>query len=163
MNSNDKIRVAVVGGGRNSEHEVSLASAAAVGKALQNSGYQVVRLTIDRTGVWRDEELRPIGLAGAVRVIDTCDVVVPMLHGVHGEDGTLAALCELAQVLRRLRRAGGRGGDGQMADQARRPVPGDCGGARGHSDQKHRFVIYLHPPSGGQTGFGGFQSWGFVD
>jgi D-alanine-D-alanine ligase len=95
MNNN---RVAVVGGGRNSEHEVSLASAAAVAKALESNGYQVVRLTIDRTGVWRDEELRPIGLAGAVRVIDTCAVVVPMVHGLHGEDGTLAALCELAQV-----------------------------------------------------------------
>ncbi|GAB3269720.1 D-alanine--D-alanine ligase family protein [Kineosporia babensis] len=92
------IRVAVIGGGRNCEHEVSLASALSVEEALRHNDYQVVRLTVDRAGVWRDAELRPIGLAGAVRVLGTCDVVVPMLHGPHGEDGTLAALCDLAQL-----------------------------------------------------------------
>ncbi|GLY26779.1 D-alanine--D-alanine ligase [Kineosporia sp. NBRC 101731] len=91
-------RVAVVGGGQNSEHEVSLASAAGVRNALLAAGYEVVGLTIDRAGTWRDGELRPIGLAGAVQVISSCEVVVPMLHGSHGEDGTLAALCDLAQV-----------------------------------------------------------------
>ncbi|GAA3609100.1 D-alanine--D-alanine ligase family protein [Kineosporia mesophila] len=91
-------RVAVIGGGQNSEHEVSLASAAGVRNALVAAGYEVVALTVDRSGTWRDGELRPIGLAGAVQVIGSCEVVVPMLHGAHGEDGTLAALCDLAQV-----------------------------------------------------------------
>ncbi|WP_380161182.1 D-alanine--D-alanine ligase [Kineococcus sp. R86509] len=94
-----QIRVAVVGGGRNGEHDVSLASAAAVAAGLEETGHhRVVRLTVDRDGLWRDDELRPLGLAGAVRVLQTCDVVFPVLHGVHGEDGTLAALCELAGV-----------------------------------------------------------------
>ncbi|GAB6900077.1 D-alanine--D-alanine ligase family protein [Kineosporia succinea] len=92
------LRVVVIGGGQNCEHEVSLASAAAVKRALSHAGYEVVGLTLDEAGTWRDEELRPIGLAGAVQVIGTCAVVVPMLHGPHGEDGTLAALCDLAQV-----------------------------------------------------------------
>ena len=60
-------RVAVIGGGRNCEHDVSLASAAAVADALEQAGYHAVRLTIDPAGVWRDREDRPIGLAGAVR------------------------------------------------------------------------------------------------
>ncbi|PRY14169.1 D-alanine--D-alanine ligase [Kineococcus rhizosphaerae] len=90
-------RVAVVGGGRNCEHDVSLASAAAVADGLE-PGHDVVRLTIGRDGEWRDEELRPLGLAGAVRVLQSCDVVFPVLHGTLGEDGTLAALCELAGV-----------------------------------------------------------------
>jgi D-alanine-D-alanine ligase len=95
---NDPVRrVAVVGGGQNSEHDVSLASAAAVAEGLE-AGFDVVRLTIGRDGMWRDDELRPVGLAGAVRVLQSCDVVFPVLHGVRGEDGTLAALCGLAGV-----------------------------------------------------------------
>jgi D-alanine-D-alanine ligase len=90
-------RVAVIGGGQNCEHEVSLASAAAVAGALEPA-YDAVRLTIDPEGVWRDGEGRPIGLAGAVRVLRSCDVVLPTVHGPRGEDGTLAALCELTGV-----------------------------------------------------------------
>jgi len=92
------VRVAVVGGGTSCEHEVSLASAAAIATALTSAGYVVVPLTIDRDGVWRDREQRPVGLAGAVHVLTSCAVVVPALHGPHGEDGTLAALCDLAGV-----------------------------------------------------------------
>ena len=91
-----RTRVAVVGAGQSCEHDVSLASAAAVAQALDPSSFEAVRLTIDRDGTWRDAGGRPIGLAGAVHVLAGCDVVFPMVHGPHGEDGTLAALCELA-------------------------------------------------------------------
>jgi D-alanine-D-alanine ligase len=90
-------RVAVVGGGRSGEHDVSLASAAAVADALA-ARHDVVRLTIGRDGAWSDRTGRPLGLGGAVEVLRTCQVVLPMLHGPHGEDGTMAALCELAGV-----------------------------------------------------------------
>jgi D-alanine-D-alanine ligase len=93
-----RTRVAVIGGGQNSEHEVSLASAAAVAQALDPAAYDVVRLTIDRQGTWRDAEQRPIGLPGAVYVLRTCAIALPVLHGPHGEDGTIAALCDLAGV-----------------------------------------------------------------
>ncbi|WP_307827899.1 D-alanine--D-alanine ligase [Nocardioides sp. SYSU D00038] len=92
------LRVAVVGGGRSSEHDVSLASAAGVAAAAARRGHDVVRLTIHRDGTWLDAGRRPLGLAGAVDVLRSCAVVVPMLHGPGGEDGTLAALCELAGV-----------------------------------------------------------------
>jgi D-alanine-D-alanine ligase len=91
-------RVAVIGGGRNCEHDVSLASAAAVADALAQTGYDVVPLTIDPEGMWREREYRPIGLAGAVHALRSCAVAFPVLHGPHGEDGTLAALCDLADV-----------------------------------------------------------------
>jgi D-alanine-D-alanine ligase len=91
-------RIAVIGGGRNCEHKVSLASAAAVADALDEAGYEVVRLTIDPDGVWRERENRPIGLAGAVHALRSCAAAFPVLHGPHGEDGTLAALCDLADV-----------------------------------------------------------------
>lgn len=87
-------RVAVIGGGANAEHEISLASAASAAEALADR-HDVVRLTIDRSGQWWVEG-EPIGLADAVETIRDCDVVMPLLHGRHGEDGTLAALCDLA-------------------------------------------------------------------
>jgi D-alanine-D-alanine ligase len=86
----------VVGGGRSCEHEVSRASAASVAAALDPAAYDVVALTIGPDGVWREGGGRPLGLAGALHVLDRCDVVLPVLHGPRGEDGTLAALCELA-------------------------------------------------------------------
>lgn len=96
------LRVAVIGGGQSAEHEVSLASAASVASTLttgpHSARYVVVRLTVDRAGMWRDGGGRPIGLAGAVHVLRSCDVVLPVVHGPRGEDGTLAALCELAGV-----------------------------------------------------------------
>jgi D-alanine-D-alanine ligase len=89
-------RVAVIGGGRNCEHEVSLASAASVAAGLDPTAYTVVPLTIGRDGTWRDRGARPMSLAGAAQVLRGCDVAFPMVHGPQGEDGTLAALCELA-------------------------------------------------------------------
>lgn len=91
-----RTRVAVVGGGQNGEHDVSLASAASVVAALDPATYEVVPLTIGRDGMWRDRGLRPIGLSGAAQVLRGCDVVFPVVHGPRGEDGALAALCELA-------------------------------------------------------------------
>jgi len=92
------IDIAVIGGGTSCEHEVSLASAAGVAEALGFAGYTVHPLTIDRAGCWADGCGTVIGLDGAVRVLRSCAVAVPMLHGPHGEDGTLAALCDLAGV-----------------------------------------------------------------
>jgi len=92
------VRVAVIGGGQNCEHDVSLASAASVAAALDPTAYDVVRLTIGRDGQWIDEYGAPVGLAGAVEIIQGCGVVLPIVHGPLGEDGALAALCELAGV-----------------------------------------------------------------
>lgn len=89
-------RVAVVGGGANSEHDVSLASAAAVAAALPRAAYDVVPLTITRAGCWRDRGGRPLGALGAMAALASCDVVFPVVHGRGGEDGAIAALCELA-------------------------------------------------------------------
>ena len=91
-----RTRVAVIGGGQNGEHDVSLASAASVAAALDPATYDAVPLTVGRDGTWRDRGLRPIGLSGAVQVLRSCDVVFPVVHGPRGEDGALAALCELA-------------------------------------------------------------------
>ena len=90
------MRVAVLGGGRSSEHDVSLASAAGVGDGLRAAGHEVVAVTIARDGRWtdggRELELRAGGgLLG-------CDVVFPALHGPYGEDGVVQGLLECLDV-----------------------------------------------------------------
>jgi D-alanine-D-alanine ligase len=90
------VRVAVLGGGRSSEHDVSLDSAAAVRGGLAEAGHDVLDVQLHRDGTWwHDGEelaLRPgRGLLG-------CDVVFPVLHGPFGEDGTVQGLLELLDV-----------------------------------------------------------------
>ena len=92
-----RTRVAVIGGGQSSEHDVSLASAASIAGALDPAAYDVVALTIERDGWWCRDGQR-MTLPSAVAILRTCAAAVPALHGPHGEDGTLAALCDLAGV-----------------------------------------------------------------
>ncbi len=93
-----RVRVAVIGGGQNCEHDVSLASAASVADALDPAAYDVLRLTVGRDGGWSDGHGGVVGLPAAVAELQSCDVVLPVVHGPRGEDGSLAALCELAGV-----------------------------------------------------------------
>lgn len=81
------MRVMVVGGGVSNEHEVSLASAAAVADAL-GARHEVVRATIARDGAWAVDGAA-LAHPGVVAALATVDVVFPALHGVGGEDGTL--------------------------------------------------------------------------
>jgi D-alanine-D-alanine ligase len=90
------VRVAVLAGGRSSEHEVSLASAASVREGLAEAGHDIADVRLARDGTWSCEgeevSLRPgRGLLGA-------DAVFPALHGPFGEDGTVQGLLELLDV-----------------------------------------------------------------
>ncbi|HEV7743155.1 MAG TPA: D-alanine--D-alanine ligase [Pseudolysinimonas sp.] len=95
-----RITVVVLGGGTGSEHEVSLASAAAIAAALDGERYDVIQLTIGRDGAWAQTGAAPLAddLADAVRVLSRADVAIPALHGPHGEDGTVAALLDLIGI-----------------------------------------------------------------
>jgi D-alanine-D-alanine ligase len=91
-----KLRVAVLAGGRSSEHAISLSSGEAVRDGLAAAGHEVVWVEIGRDGTWRwdDEPLSVTpgrGLLGA-------DVVFPVLHGPFGEDGTVQGLLETLDV-----------------------------------------------------------------
>ena len=48
----EKIKVAVIFGGRSGEHEVSLVSASAVIEALDEKKYQVFEIGITKEGQW---------------------------------------------------------------------------------------------------------------
>jgi D-alanine-D-alanine ligase len=90
------VRVAVLCGGRSSEHDVSLRSGAAVAAGLRAGGHEALELTIARSGAWScagaTVELTPgAGLLGA-------DVAFPALHGAFGEDGSIQGLLEQLDV-----------------------------------------------------------------
>jgi D-alanine-D-alanine ligase len=84
--------VAVLGGGRSSEHEVSLASAASIRDGLAQGGHEAVAIEIGRDGVWRREGHELAIVPG--RGLDGVDVAFPALHGPFGEDGTVQGLLE---------------------------------------------------------------------
>ncbi len=85
-------RVAVLAGGRSSEHDVSLASGASVAEGLRTAGHSVTEIQIGRDGVWRrDGEPVTVALGSPLPGVD---VVFPVLHGPFGEDGTVQGLIE---------------------------------------------------------------------
>jgi D-alanine-D-alanine ligase len=90
------MRVAVLGGGRSGEHEVSLASAASVREGLAAAGHTVVAIEITREGRWLsgDDELTLTPAGGLLG----CDVVFPALHGPFGEDGVVQGVLECLDV-----------------------------------------------------------------
>jgi D-alanine-D-alanine ligase len=90
------MRVAVLGGGRSSEHEVSLSSAAAVRAGLAEAGHEVVEVLLDREGGWSCDG-EPVALQPGGGLLGA-DVVFPVLHGPFGEDGTVQGLLELSGV-----------------------------------------------------------------
>jgi D-alanine-D-alanine ligase len=47
------VRIAVLAGGRSSEHEVSLSSGASVSDGLREAGHDVVEVVLGRDGGWR--------------------------------------------------------------------------------------------------------------
>jgi len=103
-----RLRVAVLAGGRSSEHEISLASARSVLAALDPARYDAVALEIGRDGRWALPassgdaasivETLPMPSASAPATLGAVDVVLPILHGPFGEDGTVQGLLELAGV-----------------------------------------------------------------
>jgi D-alanine-D-alanine ligase len=106
-----RLRVALLAGGRSSEHDISLASARSVLGALDPDRYDVVGVEIGRDGRWQLEsavdeleagtlaETLPVPAAKrTLEALGSVDVVLPILHGPFGEDGTVQGLLELMDV-----------------------------------------------------------------
>jgi D-alanine-D-alanine ligase len=104
-----RVRVAVVAGGRSSEHEISVASARSVIDALDSDRYEVETIEIGRDGRWALNsgmkeldrpvaETLPVPTGSPPETLGRVDVVLPILHGPFGEDGTVQGLLELAGV-----------------------------------------------------------------
>ena len=71
MSERPRIRVAVLGGGRSSEHEVSLRSAASVVAALDPERFDVVPVQIDRGGAWQIESSAQLALEPGDKQIES--------------------------------------------------------------------------------------------
>ncbi|TAM86839.1 MAG: D-alanine--D-alanine ligase [Jatrophihabitans sp.] len=125
-----RIRVAVIYGGRSSEHGISVVSAGSVIRALDPDRYEVVPIGITPDGGWvltdtdpgrmqiLERQVPQVGAgtavvlpadptAGGLVVLDpaagaglleSVDVVFPVLHGRFGEDGTIQGLLEMAGI-----------------------------------------------------------------
>jgi len=110
-----KLKVAVIFGGTNTEHEVSLVSGRAILDNLDKNKYDVTPIKITKENTWiSPKELSasytpvlPDKIVEASRAIDSIDdlmedhsfdVVFPVLHGPYGEDGTVQGLLELMRL-----------------------------------------------------------------
>jgi D-alanine-D-alanine ligase len=109
VSRNGRIRVALIAGGRSSEHEISLASARSVLESLDPERYEVTSVAIGRDGRWELEAPAVAALESSrstlpvpaddnkpARALEAVDVVIPILHGPFGEDGTVQGVLELA-------------------------------------------------------------------
>lgn len=116
-----KVRVAIICGGRSSEHEISCISASGVFEAIDRSSFEPVLIGITKSGNWillsgvnsfipgddglpsvpeRDSELE-ISNAGILNNKGEnlgIQLAFPVLHGAYGEDGTIQGLFEMAGI-----------------------------------------------------------------
>ena len=110
-----KKKVAVIFGGRSTEHEVSRISAYSIIKNIDRELFDIVMIGVTKQGEWLpyngDIEALPDGsweksanptgcstLTKGIEAIETCDVILPVLHGQNGEDGTVQGLFELMDL-----------------------------------------------------------------
>jgi D-alanine-D-alanine ligase len=100
------LKVAVLAGGRSSEHDVSLESGRSVLDGLEQAGHECFPIVIDSAGSWRRQDPRapssdadnaPLALAPGAGLLGA-DAVFPVLHGPFGEDGTVQGLLECIGV-----------------------------------------------------------------
>jgi D-alanine-D-alanine ligase len=116
-----RLRVAVLYGGRSTEHEISQQSAAAVVANLDPAKYEVIPISIDKQGRFHHHDLQALRAqnprvlasesSSAALTVATrpgplflsqgapaIDVVFPVMHGPLCEDGSIQGLLELAAV-----------------------------------------------------------------
>jgi D-alanine-D-alanine ligase len=113
-------RVAILCGGRSSEHEISCISAGGVVAAIDRSKYEPIIIGITKSGKWvhLSEDFPLTIVNGKLPVVPddapvvvadvagfslggvplNIDIVFPVLHGPYGEDGTIQGMLEMAGI-----------------------------------------------------------------
>jgi D-alanine-D-alanine ligase len=113
-------RIAILCGGRSSEHEISCISAGGVLGAIDRDLFDPVVIGITKSGIWVllpeefDLSIQSTGLPSipedAPRVVADAtglsvdgksldiEIVFPLLHGPYGEDGTIQGLLEMMDI-----------------------------------------------------------------
>lgn len=105
-----KEKIAVVFGGKSTEHDVSIVSGTSVLKNLNKEKYDIFPIYIDREGNWFKytkpvNQIEVLNVGDKIEELDkieepmeylkNIDVVFPVLHGLYGEDGTIQGMLEL--------------------------------------------------------------------
>ena len=112
-----KARVAIICGGKSSEHEISCISANGILNAIDRSKFEPVLIGITKSGKWLllPDDTTFITLNGALPTVPesgievsitsqglfsggknlAIDLAFPILHGTYGEDGTIQGLFEM--------------------------------------------------------------------
>ena len=112
-----KVRVAIICGGKSSEHEISCISANGILNAIDRSKFEPVLIGITKSGKWLllPDDTSFITQNGALPTVPesgievsitsqglfsggknlAIEVVFPILHGTYGEDGTIQGLFEM--------------------------------------------------------------------
>ncbi|OEK05639.1 D-alanine--D-alanine ligase A [Roseivirga misakiensis] len=110
-----KLNLAVVYGGKSTEHEISILSTKSILKYLDQSRYNISLVYIDINGHWflktdiADEANQPVTMVPSpegAQLIDLSsgnnltrvDVAFPVLHGLFGEDGTIQGFFKMVNV-----------------------------------------------------------------
>lgn len=113
-------RVAIICGGRSSEHEISCISAGGVLTAIDRSLFEPILIGITKNGNWVliptdhsmaiENGVLPTVPENAPRVVAdvagfssggkelNIEIIFPLLHGPYGEDGTIQGLLEMADM-----------------------------------------------------------------
>lgn len=116
----NKIRVAIIAGGRSSEHPISCISASGVLAAIDRSKFEPILIGITQSGTWIDmrqsdfergsDGLSYVPEGGEKLIVDIhgikdskgldlgIEIAFPLLHGAYGEDGTIQGLFEMAGI-----------------------------------------------------------------
>ena len=116
----NKIRVAIIAGGRSSEHPISCISASGVLAAIDRSKFEPILFGITQSGTWIDmrqsdfergsDGLSYVPEGGEKLIVDIhgikdskgidlgIEIAFPLLHGAYGEDGTIQGLFEMAGI-----------------------------------------------------------------
>ncbi len=113
-----KQHLAIIFGGKSTEHEISILSAKSILKHLDRSNYELFVIKIETSGHWKllneheidipnagqlvtlvpgDPNAKLISLADG-SLITTLDVAFPVLHGLFGEDGTIQGLFKMVDL-----------------------------------------------------------------
>jgi len=103
-------KIAVIFGGKSTEHEVSVVSATSVVQHLNKEKYSVFPIYIGKDGTWYSyikpvEEIEMLSMGNlpeeleridnVLEALQKVDIVFPVLHGLYGEDGTIQGMLEL--------------------------------------------------------------------
>lgn len=110
--SNEKMKIALLFGGRSAEHDVSILSARSINEAASKERYEMIPVCIARDGRFAGPERSAAILAGRQKGksgeddfsfeswfrSEKIDLVFPIIHGTFGEDGTLQGYLEILGI-----------------------------------------------------------------